>query len=501
LQAAGMDISVAQMEVSQAKEMIKRRFHLRGFPSLVVFRKRAEAIVDDDRPAALDGKSLRVTGDNDLLLRASQNAKMGKEKNAARLRALGKEGEVIGIDLVDLSAQLSVPEVGKIWFPLEALVKAKSGAALPYHRSEASFMYSGAWKQTEMKQFMERMLAPLVEVVSGSSRDKVRSLVDKELFPVFFCCGGKEVTSGFVDAATASQGKTRSFHVPDPESCPAPLPSASDPSKPHVLVYSPAGQQWAPSTKALRSAVTIAGPEVVADPAALVSWIQTNAWPGIVELQFHNFADFVNAARHGLMVAVRGPRGTGGEVSRLVEKRLREVAKPDQLDPRTDLYTYGKSNSSHFFAVIDGSLDGLTNFGVSPHKLPRVVVFEGRDQWVEEETELTVEQLSSDLEKLPKLWKSKDGPYGTVLWMMRNTELSFFYYHDWCIKLCGPEVGPYVLPALMAGFGLYYSYAFLRLIPALVRALTESDPPKEALEEKKESKKEAEGKKEEKKEK
>jgi len=161
----------------------------------------------------------------------------------------------------------------------------------------------------------------------------------------------------------------------------------------------------------------------------------------------------------------------------MVERKLQEVGKPEPLDSRTDLYSYSSTNSSYFLAVIDGTLDGLTNFGVYPQKLPRVLIFEGGSSWVEDETQLRVEHLHTDLRNLPQLWRSSNSPFGYVTWALRQTLLSFQYYHETCIQLFGNEVGRFVMPIAGGGFGLFYAWQLMSLLATLARSLLQSDVP------------------------
>lgn len=468
----GEKVHVAHMECSRDKELIKRRAHLKGFPSVLVWRARAEAIGDEDTPEALKGKTLTVVGDRDFLLRAARHASMGEDKDAQRLAALGKEGQVLGIDLVDSTAQLMVPGVGKAWFPLEALQR-QDGSALPYHRSEAAFTYLGAWKKAEMQHFMESMLAPLVSPVEGS-RWTV-STVEKELYPSLVFCG-EEVTQGFVEAATALQGKMRAFHARAPAACP--VDSQAVGGRPHVVVYSEPGQQWSAGPTTAKAAVAIAGPQIVADDGDLVAWVNLHRFPGILEISFHNFPDFVNTDRPALIVAARSPR-RDTEPNKLVERRLREVGRPRELNSRTDEYTYG--NGSYFLAVIDGTLDGLSTFGVAQNELPRVIIFEGGHDWVEDAEELTVGRLVADLQKVPRLWRSGSSLWGKCKWLARELLRSFRFYDDWVASLLGGgTAGHCVLPVFFIALFAWNLKQVACLLRAFVLASLESDPEPQA---------------------
>lgn len=454
-QARGLDMHFAHMECSGIKDAVKSRAHLLGFPSILVFRP----LESNARwPASgLINQTLAITDDRAFLLRACRLAGMAEERDHARVRHLGMEGRVLVVDLLDGTARLAIGPAPGTWFPLEALRPSGSSgaAAAVFRRAEAAKSYDSSWKAGEMGHFLRRMLHPLVAAVA--SQDDAVEAVAGERFPAFVFCG-RDVTLGFLEAAARFQGKVRAFHANRVEACPVPLAAEG----PHVVVCAPPGALWHATP---RFAAAVAGPEVVLDDAALAEWLGRNRFPGVTALDFHNFWDFLNAGRRGLVIALRDPRAPSLE-SEAALKALRDVARPDG----NGVFRYGEESLN--LAVVDGGIAGLDAFGVSPDRLPRVVVFEGPHAWVEDVDELTVHRLRADLEKLPALWRSSNDVMGYARSCARRLAKAYSVADGLVADAAGGHPASRgVLPAVVVGA----AWAIVALARSVVQAMGESD--------------------------
>lgn len=62
--------------------------------------------------------------------------------------------------------------------------------------------------------------------------------------------------------------------------------------------------------------------------------------------------------------------------------------------------------------MADGTLEGFDYFGVQATQLPRVVVFDDHDHWVEDATYLQAEKLSEHLPRVAMMWRMSHSPRG-----------------------------------------------------------------------------------------
>jgi len=114
-----------------------------------------------------------------------------------------------------------------------------------------------------------------------------------------------------------------------------------------------------------------------------------------------------------------------------------------------------------YIGVIDGNLPGLDLFGIYQSHLPRVIVTEGFDEWVEDHLELTVSGLPGDLEKLPRLWRMRAGLVGKLIWIARQSVRSYFEGEQLAQSIAGPTAGRCLYIGLLAsGVFLYIRYFF-----------------------------------------
>eukprot|EP00913_Durusdinium_trenchii_P014730 g13819.t1 len=73
-----------------------------------------------------------------------------------------------------------------------------------------------------------------------------------------------------------------------------------------------------------------------------------------------------------------------------------------------------------YLGIADGSLEGFNYFGVQASRLPRVVVFDDSDHWVEDEQYLTVERLAEHLPRVTGMWRMSNTARGHVLWIAKH---------------------------------------------------------------------------------
>lgn len=435
LQEREANVNFGHMDCSSNKDLVRQKFRLSGFPAILMWRARTSTVEFIDVESMV-GIILHVVDDGGLMLRSSRLAKMGADNDAARLRALGKSGSVLAVDGVDQTAKLSVPGGGNVWLPFETL-RQENNLALPFHRAETPVKYQGAWNTETMLSFAERLLHPFVMEV-GTWQDFLEA-VDKEKYPALVFCGAR-LTRGFEEAAVKVRGKGRAFQVVDqPSSCPA-----ADRGSPRVLSFSPTGQQWAVVTKKARAAAVVAGADTVADDDHLAAWAWAERFPGLMLVGYENFPELIHGNRSALLVATRFADYLTQEMS-LVERQLQQLAKPTKLDAVTDEYKYGPE--SYSCGVMDGTLAGLASFGIQSSNLPRVLVMEGGDRWVEDSEKLTLANLFSDLQKVPSMWRMSDGPRGYAVWTLSLTAASYRFYEGLAVAAVGPA-GQGVLPVL-----------------------------------------------------
>ncbi|CAE8604871.1 unnamed protein product [Polarella glacialis] len=237
--------------------------------------------------------------------------------------------------------------------------------------------------------------------------------MEDERAPALVFCG-PTLTPGFLEVAVAHQLQSRAFHAPDPAECPVPLKVRSGSQ---LVVYSPASQQWSTTPNGAKAAVAVAGSQIVASDASLVAWAACHRYPGITSLGYKNFQDWLRTNRSSLLVAVNVHSS-----NKDVERRLKETGNPRGIGAMEE-YTYKPSD--HDLGVADGKLEGLSYFGVNYRDLPRVVVFEDANTWVEDITELTLDRLNLDLMKVPSLWRMSGSFKGHVLWALKELRWNY----------------------------------------------------------------------------
>jgi len=422
-------ITVGHVECSSAKSFWQSRYGFDGFPHLHLWHRRNDGQQNDGITInELVGSTVRVTANEHLLLEAARKADMSKKRDADRLQALGSEGEVLEVEVADLTAQLKVTKSGAIvWFPLEVLSATEGGKPLPPIQRPTSVAYRPtSWKREAMRDFAVRMMRPTVTVLKDLS--KLEAKLKNESMAALVLCA-PEVTPRFLAFVRPWQDKHRAFHAPDPDACPVEGAEAG----PQLVVYSPPRQQWAAKGKPSAAAI-VAGTEVLDDEKLdLAAWFDRHRFPGMLNVSYENFPEVVNAERHIAVVAVDM---SSPKQKKVVQQKIREAAAPKKSKRLgTEVYTYG-SNST-YWGVMDGMLNGLDAFGIRKGQLPRVVIFEKGGRWVEDEEHLTVQNLARDMAKSGELWRMQGGPYGYLLSFLRMTWRSFVFYDQWADDIGG----------------------------------------------------------------
>lgn len=438
LQKREVDVAIGHVDSTDDKSLITK-FNLKGLPAVLFWRSRylAQGLsVPEALPDAKEllSERLQVVDDDELILRACRKAGMSEEaqKKKKRLQAAGKAGIVISVDMKDQTAKINMADLGDVWFPLEAL-RDMDGAPLPYDRLEVAKHFRAertGWEREAMTKFAERMLKPVV--LPLESTEHLLKQMRNETEPAFIFCG-TDLTAGFREFAADIQDVAYAFQAKSPAACPSTGPT------PRVVVYSPPWQQWSAKAKTAKAAMTVAGPDVVRDDEALLRWISSHRYPGLVRLGFSNFREFVRADRHALVAAI----DTGAFAShKMVEGALLEVGRPEEIGDHRE-FTFNES--SYYLGVVDGRLPGMDSYGVRPSRLPRLILMEGSDQWVEDEEEFRVEGLPQDLEKVPRLWRTSGGFAGTIVMFRKSfrktmdeiegvVDKSFGYAGIWVVR-------------------------------------------------------------------
>ncbi|CAE7156839.1 ppdK [Symbiodinium pilosum] len=157
----------------------------------------------------------------------------------------------------------------------------------------------------------------------------------------------------------------------------------------------------------------MAGQEVVQKDSALLKWVSEHRLPGITRLVLSSVYFFLNSGPTVLLAVDQADH----ETNIMVETKIREVMKPKRTG-EVDLYT--QAEGGRYFGVADGTLPGFTYFGVSPDHLPRVVVFDDSDHWVEDAQYLRVEKLAEHLPRVARMWRVSSTPRGYVLWVAKK---------------------------------------------------------------------------------
>merc|ERR1712176_1043794 len=104
---------------------------------------------------------------------------------------------------------MGVPDVGKVWLPMEVL-QTESGKALPYSRLEAPVVCDaariGGWEIDGLVAFAERLARPAVTRIDSPSH-LAREAKSELAAPLLFC--GETLPEAFTEVATSLQGTTR----------------------------------------------------------------------------------------------------------------------------------------------------------------------------------------------------------------------------------------------------------------------------------------------------
>merc|ERR1712039_21315 len=101
--------------------------------------------------------------------------------------------------------------------------------------------------------------------------------------------------------------------------------------------------------------------------------------------------------------------------------------------------------------------EGMAQFGIYPHELPRVLLMEGPDRWVEDVQKFTVMELPGNLERLEDLWRMREGAYGQLLWWARHLVRSYRELDNLAVAH-GGAAGRTVAPVLVVALAAYLSY-------------------------------------------
>mmetsp|Transcript_7934 Transcript_7934/g.17593 ORF Transcript_7934/g.17593 Transcript_7934/m.17593 type:complete len:553 (-) Transcript_7934:22-1680(-) len=460
------DIALGHVDCTNLDSKMKDKLNIGAYPCLRFFR-RGEKGTDEAAWNAFSGKQVRVTSDEDLILAMSREAGMSMEapKSAKRLEAAGKEVLVHRIAFDDLTFQAVLPKVGKVWLPLEAM----EAEDLPeVRRHEKSFQYRPkSWKREAMQDFMQRMMRPPIATLS-SARQLQQDLKGESQAALVLCAA--EATPQATKVARAWQDQHLFFIAPEPSLCPV----AQQDEKPLLVVYSPAHQQWSPSWTPKAAAVVADSSTVAQSYGKFAAWVSRNRFPGVWNVGYENFPELVGSPRKVVLAAVAPERV---QENRRVLEALHEAARPQVgSDSAPDIYE--ADESSFQWGVVDGNLNGLDAFGILRTQLPRVVVLEGRDSWVEDADELQVFSLKDDLKKLDTMWRRRSGFKGYALVMARDALKLWKSIDKWAEGRGGHGVRMMVVAGFAMSLFLVVRVTS-RVASALVSAVLASDGEEE----------------------
>ncbi|CAK9005334.1 unnamed protein product [Durusdinium trenchii] len=388
---------------------MKTRFNLKGFPCLLFWRQQQESLQE------FVGASFVVDADSGFILRASRLAGLGYEKDKSRVALAGQEVTVRQADDLDMTVQVETSKQQLVWIPHEVLID--KGHRVPYRRGEAVVKYQSMWEKDMMQEFVARATLPLVTALPHGL------LGFKGLegggAALVLCAAAQ--SRGFLEVATIYHQTLKAFHA---STCPELGPGD------HILSYSPPSLQWTAVPGRAKAAVAFAGSQAVANDTELVNWVEQHQYPGITALTIQTVHPWLNAGRSTVLVAVKLK---DYETNTMVETQLREVAKPRALG-EVELYTYGPSD--RYLGIADGSLEGFNYFGVQASRLPRVVVFDDSDHWVEDEQYLTVERLAEHLPRVTGMWRMSNTARGNGVARPRALDSQAFC---WLLLGFGPQ--------------------------------------------------------------
>eukprot|EP00931_Biecheleriopsis_adriatica_P012099 TRINITY_DN113201_c0_g1_i1.p1 TRINITY_DN113201_c0_g1~~TRINITY_DN113201_c0_g1_i1.p1 ORF type:complete len:565 (-),score=107.14 TRINITY_DN113201_c0_g1_i1:29-1684(-) len=403
----GQAIAVTHVDCSSKKSLMKEHLGLRGFPTLAFWRSRSR-VVDED----LVGKDFVVDQDANFVLRASRLAGISEDRDKGRLALLGKTVTVRRSDQKDLSVQVEGPGRHFAWLPQEVL-RTKEGQRLPYQRAEGIVKYNSRWEKPDMLHFIKHMMQPAVRRLPDFTALQ-DSFDELDVHPAFVYCG-TQITAGVLELA-ATHALSKVFHTTEASACPVPG------STPRLVVYSPASQQWSAMPGQAKAAVAVAGPEVATEHEALIAWAAENRYPGIYLLGYRNFQEWLRGGRSVVLVAINM---VATEENRVAEAQLRQLGQPQPAGDALDKYSYQPED--RYLGVTDGTLEGLSAWGVQKHRLPRAVVFLNPDEWVENERLLTAQKLASDVKKIPLMFRQSSSPRGFAVWMAQEIGETYLF--------------------------------------------------------------------------
>eukprot|EP00930_Biecheleria_cincta_P026510 TRINITY_DN18677_c0_g1_i1.p1 TRINITY_DN18677_c0_g1~~TRINITY_DN18677_c0_g1_i1.p1 ORF type:complete len:589 (-),score=109.33 TRINITY_DN18677_c0_g1_i1:203-1909(-) len=406
LEMKGKDIAIGHVDVTANKAGMNSLMGLKGYPALIFWR-RATANMSE-----LLGAELRVDTDESFVLRACRHTGLSEERDKLRLQFLGKQVTVLKIDPKDITLQVEDEGGKKVWLPEEVFI-AEGGQRLKNRRAEAMVLYQGSWDAHSMHYFLRRMMRPLIAEIKRME-DFSKGMA-YELGPALVLCGSK-LPRGFVEAATMYQLDHFAFHAKTKKACPVTV--SKIPNKSRVVVFSPSWQQWSASRDG--KAAALMGTFETVDDQGMVDWTSSHRYPGIMQLGYENFQYWLRSNRSTVLVALSfGNSKEALSIARLVEKQLRQLGKPQTSGTGVEVYSFEDSNR-HYLGVVEGSLEGLDHYGVNQRSLPKVVVFESHQVWVEDDEHLRVDSLLEDMGKLPLMWRTSNTWLGAIVWALRH---------------------------------------------------------------------------------
>jgi len=415
---------------------------------------------------------MRVVTDRAMVLDASRQAGMAREKDARRLRSLGATGKVTNVDLDDFTARFEDPAEGGVWLPLEAL-RAAEGAPSPEDEHETAAPrpfdqrrpkpteYDAEWQKEGILDFAERMLRPAVMPLSSIRQFK--SDMESERYAALVFCAD-ELTTAFERVAATFRKKHRVYLATDPAKCPA----GKDVPRPMLVVYSPAEQQWSHDGNS-RAAIAVANASVMKGGAEeLIAWAKPRFAPGFFRASYETFFKLLDAGRNVITVFVAEDDPVKNKV---VNMKLRLLAKPVKVSEKgLDRYEYG--DGSYSYCVVDGNLEGVSVFGIFKQDLPRVAVFFGPHAWVEDKA-LTIENLAEELHKVPHMVRFRQGIQGYFIRVGMNLYRQYLDWDRWASNLPGilGQVGRVVVFVVVLFLSCQFLWFMVKTLVGLIKSL------------------------------
>mmetsp|Transcript_121517 Transcript_121517/g.189742 ORF Transcript_121517/g.189742 Transcript_121517/m.189742 type:complete len:565 (-) Transcript_121517:135-1829(-) len=469
-------IAVGHVDSTSLQEYWKRRFNFKGYPQLALWHRGEEKFAEkavrakEILPDAMTGayKTVTITESKERLLDAARQVFMSLANDEQRLLGLGRDAEVVQVEYDDFTAKLRVKSVSNkmVWYPMEALLLPDGSPVMTFQRPSKPFFYRPtSWKAEQVKDFVERMMRPLIVPLKSMETLK-GDMKQEKLVSLILCADELSSSPGFETLARAWQDKHRAYFIKSKNACPV------DGEWPLVLSYSPENQQWHPRGRAGAAAV-VAGPSIAAslDTNSLSNWFQKNRFPGFWAVDYENFHPLLHAGRDTAMVAIDDYKD---EQKKEVYKILRDVVRPTAHAFLT-VFTY--ADNSTFWGVVDGRLAGLDTFGIHTFELPRVIIFEDKtSEWVEDERELSIWNLKAGLANVPKLVRYGEGPKGFVL---KHFYKPWLTYDRLAIDAGGTPARIGFNGALLIGFA-YSVWSITRNCMTIFQNLATSDDMEEA---------------------